>query len=175
MRSNQVVSVVILSSALALTSWSYYGAAFAQTPDSPTTPTVTGVPTVTVPGTPAVVNPEKPSQPAVSVKEVESPAAPSHYTDQAIWALMVSWSLQFLKKKSWFPWLTNLSSERLKTQFGFVTALLTAAGIHFAVTGSMLDGGGAAITISGLSFDALKDLGWQWTAQQTWYKVIVKE
>lgn len=131
-------------------------------------------PVIVVPGTPPEVNPEKPSQPAVSVQEVKSPAAPSHYTDQAIWALMVSFILQYLKKKAWFPLLTDASSARLKAQFGFVTALLTAAGIHFAVTGNILDGG-AAITISGISIDALKDIGWQWASQQAWYQLLVKE
>lgn len=130
-------------------------------------------PIVTVPGNPPSVNPALPTQPAVSVKEVESPAAPSHYTDQAIWALMVSFLLEYLKKKSWFAFLTPESTAKLKAQFGFVAALLTAAGIHFAVTGSVLDGG-AAITISGLSTDALKDVLWQWTAQQAWYRQVVK-
>jgi len=132
-------------------------------------------PIVTVPGSVPQVNPELPSQPAVAVKEVQSPAAPSHYTDQAIWALMVSFFLEFLKQKKWFAFLTPESTERLKTQFGFVAALLTAAGIHFAVTGSVLDGNGAAITISGLSLDAFKDVGWQWASQQAWYRVVVKE
>lgn len=131
-------------------------------------------PVISVPGTPENVNPEKPNQPAVSVKEVTSPAAPSHYTDQAIWAIMVSFVLRYLTKKAWFPFLTEQSSQRLKAQFGFVTALLTAAGIHFAVTGNVLDGG-AAITISGISLDAFKDLAWQWTAQQTAYQMVVKE
>ncbi len=145
----------------------------AQTPEPLGQPTPQS-PIVSVPGTQPAVNPELPSQPAVSVKEVQSPAAPSHYTDQAIWALMVSFVLEYLKKKSWFSFLTPESTARLKAQFGFVTALLTAAGIHFAVTGSVLDGSGAAITISGLSVDAFKDLGWQWAAQEGWYKMLIK-
>ncbi len=132
-------------------------------------------PVVNVPGTPSVVSPNIPSQSAVTVKQAESPAAPSHYGDQAIWALMVSFVLQWLKKSPWFGWITPDSSARLKTQFGFLAAFLTAAGIHFAVSGSMLDGGGAAITMSGLSVNAVKDVAWQWASQQGWYRLLVKE
>jgi hypothetical protein len=142
----------------------------AQTPPQPQSQS----PIVTVPGTPPPVNVSKPNQSAVSVQEVKSPAAPSHYTDQAIWGIMASFVLRYVTKKAWFPWLTEQSSTRLKTQFGFVVAFLTAAGIHFAVSGSVLDGG-AAITVSGLSINAFKDLAWQWTAQQTAYQLVVKE
>lgn len=137
-------------------------------------PQAQGSPIVTVPGTPPVTNPELPSQPAVSVTEVKSPAAPAHYMDQAIWALIVSFFLQFLKKQTWFPMISEESTARLKTQVGFITAVLTAAGIHFAVSGNFLDGG-VAFTVSGVSLDAIKDVGWQWAAQQALYKKIVKE
>lgn len=133
-------------------------------------------PVVVVPGNPAVVNnPEVPSQLAVSVTEAKSPAAPAHYQDQAIWALMVSFMIQWLKKQKWFGWVTEQTSARIKTQFGFIAALVTAAGIHFAVSGSVLDSGGAAITVSGLSLNVLKDIIWQWASQQAWYRLVVKE
>ena len=133
-------------------------------------------PVVQVPGTaPATPAPPIPSQPAVPVTEVKSPAAPAHYSDQAIWALIVSFLLQYLKRAGWFPWLTEASSARLKAQFGFVAALLTAAGVHFAVSGSVFDDGGASITITGFSLAAVKDVVWQWAAQQAWYKLAVKE
>lgn len=133
-------------------------------------------PIVTVPGsTPVARNPEIASQPAVAVTEVKSPAAPEHFSDQALWALMVSFLLQWLKKQPWFGWITPATSARIKTQFGFVAALLTAAGIHFAVSGSILDGGGASITVTGLSINAFKDIAWQWTSQQAWYRMVVKE
>jgi len=135
----------------------------------------TGSPVVSVPGAAPTVNPDLPSQPAVSVREVSSPAAPSHYGDQAIWALMVSFLIQYLKKSPWFGWITPQTSARIQTQFGFVAALLTAAGIHFAVSGSFLDGGGASVTVSGLSINAVKDVAWQWASQQGWYRLIVKE
>jgi hypothetical protein len=132
-------------------------------------------PVVTVPGTPAAVNADIPSQPAVAVKEVASPAAPTNYGDQAIWALMVSFVIQWLKKSSWFQWITPQSSARLQTQFGFLAAFLTTAGIHFAVSGNILEGGGASITVTGISLNAVKDVAWQWAAQQGWYRMLVKE
>ena len=138
-------------------------------------PTSGTSPVVTVPGTPPNVSPEIPSQPAVSVKEVTSPAAPSHYSDQAIWALMVSLLIQWLKKSPWFGWITPATSARIQTQFGFLAAFLTAAGIHFAVSGSILDGGGASLTVTGLSINAFKDVAWQWASQQGWYQLVVKD
>lgn len=133
-------------------------------------------PIVVVPGNPAVVNnPEVASQLAVSVTETKSPAAPAYYQDQALWALMVSFLIQWLKKQKWFGWVTEESTARIKTQFGFLAAIMTTAGIHFAVSGNAFDSGGAAITISGISFNALKDVIWQWAAQQAWYRTVVKE
>jgi hypothetical protein len=132
-------------------------------------------PIVTVPGTTPPVSPSVASQPAVSVTEVKSPAAPAHYGDQALWALMIGLLVQWLKRSPWFGWITPASSARLKTQFGFLAAFLTAAGIHFAVSGSVLDGGGASLTVSGLSLNAFKDVLWQWAAQEGWYRAVIKE
>jgi hypothetical protein len=134
-----------------------------------------GSPVVSVPATIPQPNPAQPQQNAVAVKQVESPAAPSHFGDQAIWALMVSFAIQWLKKSPWFGWITPDSSKRLKAQFGFLAAFLTAAGIHFAVSGSILDGGGASITVTGLSVNAFKDVAWQWASQQGWYRLVVKD
>ncbi len=134
-----------------------------------------GSPVVSVPGAVPQVSADVPQQTAVAVKEVNSPAAPSHFGDQAIWALMVSFLIQWLKKSPWFGWITPESAARLKTQFGFLAAFLTAAGIHFAVSGSLLDGGGASITVTGLSVNAFKDVAWQWASQQGWYQLLVKE
>jgi hypothetical protein len=131
-------------------------------------------PVVTVPGTTPAVSPSVPSQPAVAVTEVKSPAAPAHYTDQAIWALMVTLLLQYLKKTNWFTPFSTATSSRIKSLIGFIAAFLTAAGIHLAVSGNVLDGG-ASITISGVSLNALKDVLWQWASQQAWYRTVVKE
>jgi hypothetical protein len=132
-------------------------------------------PVVTVPGTPQQVSPDVPSQPAVSVKEVSSPAAPANYGSQVIWALAVSLLIQWLKKSPWFGWIRPDTSARIQTQFGFIAACLTTAGIHFAVSGNPLIGDGASITVTGLSINAFKDLAWQWSAQQGWYQLVVKD
>jgi len=133
-------------------------------------------PIVTAAGSPpGPVAPSVPTQQAVAVKEVESPAAPSHATDQAIWALMVSLTMQYLKKAPWFGLLKDSNSSRFKAGVGFAAAVLTAAGIHFAVSGNIFEGGGASITVTGISFNALKDVAWQWASQQGWYRAVVKE
>lgn len=159
--------------ALALVAALALGAgAFAQ--QSPQTQ-APGSAVVSVPATIPETNPAQPTQNAVAVKQVESPAAPSHASDQAIWALMVSLAIQYLKKAPWFGLLSDSSSSQLKSAIGFAAALLTAAGIHLAVSGSVFDGGGASITVTGLSVNAFKDLAWQWAAQQGWYRAVVKE
>jgi hypothetical protein len=149
--------------------------ASAQLQPNPPQTQPAGSAVVNVPATIPAPNPEQATQKAVAVKEVESPAAPSHATDQAIWALMVSLLIQYLKKAPWFGLLNDDSSQRLKAGVGFAAALLTAAGIHFAVSGSIFEGGGASITVTGLSLNAFKDLAWQWAAQQGWYRAVVKE
>jgi hypothetical protein len=146
--------------------------AFAQQAPQPQAP---GSPVVSVPATIPQPNPNQPQQNAVAVKQVESPAAPSHASDQAIWALMVSLVIQYLKKAPWFGLLSDSSSSQLKSAVGFFAALLTAAGIHLAVSGSVFDGGGASITVTGLSLNAFKDVAWQWASQQGWYRAVVKE
>jgi hypothetical protein len=163
---------VILAAALVLGLGS---TAVAQLQPNAPQPQAPGSPVVSVPATIPAPNPEQAQQNAVAVKEVESPAAPSHATDQAIWALMVSLLIQYLKKAPWFTLLSDQTSQRVKSFVGFAAAFLTAAGIHFAVSGSIFDGGGASITVTGLSFNAFKDLAWQWAAQQGWYRAVVKE
>lgn len=135
--------------------------------------TTVEVPVTAVPGRTAVPGPGVPSQPAVQVTTVPSPASPQHAPEQIMWALVASYLLQYLKKSKWFSFLTPESTGRLQAQCGFLVALLTAAGIHFSITGNVMDGSGAAFTITGLSFDALKDVGFQWASQQGWYDLIV--
>lgn len=132
-------------------------------------------PVVNVPGTVSPATPTQQSQPAVPVAQVTSPAAPAHFEEQALWAIMISFVIQWLKKSTWFGWITTQSPARLQTQFGFLAAVLTAAGVHFAVAGSFLDNNGVSFTVTGLSVTAFKDIAWQWAAQQTAYRVVVKE
>ena len=132
------------------------------------------VPITEVPGAARTVPEGQPSQPAVPITTIPGPASPQHVPEQVMWALAASYALRYLTHKGWLSFLTPESSKRVKAFCGLLVATCTAAGIHFAVTGSILDGGGAAITISGVSWDALKDIGWQWVSQQAWYDGLVK-
>lgn len=131
-------------------------------------------PVTTVPGTIAPPAPGAPTVPAVVTTTVPSPASPQNPADQVMWALAMSYALRYILKKKWFSFLNEDSIGRTKAFAGFLVAALTAAGIHFAVNGSPFDGQGASVTITGLSFDALKDVGFQWVSQQGWYELIVK-
>jgi hypothetical protein len=102
-----------------------------------------------------------------------SPALPTHAPDQVMWALIASYLMEYLKNANWFALLKQESSDKLKAQFGFLFAVLTAAGVHFAVTGSFLDGSGATVTVTGLSATVIKDVAFQWASQQGWYDLIV--
>lgn len=117
-------------------------------------------------------SPNVPATAAVPVQQVPSPAAPSHAEEQVLWALIVSYAIQYAKKSPLVPFLNEESTGRLKAIVGFVAAVATAAGIHFAVTGSVLDGGGAAVTITGISLDGVKDVVFQWAAQQGWFDLL---
>lgn len=133
-------------------------------------------PIVTVPGTvPTPQTADRPSQAAVPVKEVPSPAAPSNMPESIGWALGAAYVLEYLKKTGWFTFLTDASTGRAKAVFGFVTAFLTAAGIQFAVSGSILDAGGASVTFTGITLIGIKDVLFQWVAQQGWYDLVVKK
>lgn len=128
----------------------------------------------TVPGTVQPAAPGAPSQTAVAVTTVPSPASPQNPSDQIMWALAMSYALRFLTQKGWLSFLTPTSTTRIKTLCGFLVAAGTAAGIHFVVNGSPLAGAGASITVTGLSLDAFKDIGFQWVSQQGWYDLVVK-
>lgn len=133
-------------------------------------------PTVEVPGTiPTPASPDRPSQEAVPVKEVPSPAAPSNMPESVGWALGAAYVLQYLKKSQQFKFLTDSSTARAKALFGFVAAFLTAAGIQFTVSGSLFDAGGASVTATGITLIGIKDVLFQWIAQQGWYDLVVKD
>jgi hypothetical protein len=141
-----------------------------QAQDQPRTTTTP--PIAQVPG--SVPTPAKESTPAVVTTTIPSPASPTHVPEQVIWALAMSYVMQFLKKQKWFPLLTEQSTANVQAGFGFLVALATAAGIHIAVSGSVLDGSGLSFSITGLTVDAIKDVGFQWVAQQGWYDALVK-
>lgn len=131
-------------------------------------------PVVEVPGSiPTSTTNDRPSQSAVPVKEVPSPAEPSNPQAALGWALGSAYVIEYLKKKKWFTFITPESTNRAKAIFSFLAAAVTAAGIQFAVSGSFLDAGGASVTITGITFTGIKDVLFQWIAQQGWYDAFV--
>lgn len=141
-----------------------------QTPAPATSQAVT-----TVPGTIQPPAEGAPGQKVVAVTTVPSPAAPQNPVDQIVWAAAASYLIQMIKKWQWFTGITEASASRTKAIFSFCVAVCTAAGIHLVVNGNPLDAAGATLTISGLSFDAFKDIGFQWLSQQVWYDGLVKK
>lgn len=146
----------------------------AEAPAGPVVAPATNPPQVPVAGTPATVAPGSPSTPAVVTTTVPNPAAPSHAMEQAEWALAMAFLFQAVKKTRWITVVSPETSARAQAVIGAVLAAVTAAGIHFAVSGNILDGG-VNISVTGVSIDALKDVGWQWVCQQAWYQKVVKE
>ena len=160
----------------ALVGWSGVSLARLSAQPPPQGPSVEQptLPITEVPGAVRTVTEGQPSQPAVSVTTIPGPVEPQHVQAQIIWALAASYVLRYLTKKGWLSFLNEESTARVKAGCALLMAVMTAAGIHFAVSGSILDQGGAAITISGVSWDALKDVGFQWVSQQAWYDGLVK-
>ncbi len=134
--------------------------------------TTTTPPIANVPGTLPI--PATTTTPAVITTTVPSPASPTHVPEQVIWALAMSYVMEWLKKQAWFPLLSAETSANMQAAFGFLVATVTAAGIHIAVQGSVMDPTGLSFSITGLTFDAIKDVGFQWVAQQAWFDTVVK-
>lgn len=161
-----IVAVVLLYSLPLL------GQTAATTPATAQSPSAT---VTSVPGQIVQPAPGTPTQSAIAVTTVPSPAAPQNPLAQVMWAGAMSYVLRYLTKKKWFPVLTPESESRFKAQVGFVVALGTAAGIHLAVNGSFFSHDGMSLSVAGLSFDVVKDVGFQWLSQQAWYDIVVKK
>jgi hypothetical protein len=163
----------VLAAALALAMYAY-GTPLMRAQDATpqSAPTSSGSPVVQVPGSaPAAA---KESVPAVATTTIPSPASPTHVPEQVMWALAMSYVMEWLKKQKWFLLLTPTTDANMQAFFGFIVATATAAGIHIAVQGSVLDGSGLSFSITGLTLDAIKDVGFQWVSQQGWYDALVK-
>lgn len=76
--------------------------------------------------------------------------------------------MQWLKKASWFPWLTEQSDRANKAVAAFMAAI-AAVGIHYTY-----DAPTATLTFTGISFAALGHGLWHWlqsyAVQETIYK-----
>ncbi len=160
---------LLLVVAFLVAAYAYSSPMRAQEQQPKTTPA--GTPVTQVPGTlPVLV---KESTPAVVTTTVPSPASPSHYPEQIMWAAAMAYLIEWLKKQTWFP-MSKATPANLQATFGFVVALLTAAGIHIAVTGNLLSDSGLSFSVTGLTADAIKDIGFQWVSQQGWYDALIK-
>ena len=132
-------------------------------------------PVTSVPGSIQPPAPGAPTQPAVAVTSVPSPASPQNPSDQIMWALAMSYALRYITIKGWLKFLSVDSEPRVKAFCSFIVAAATAAGIHMAVNGSFFSTGGVGLSITGLSMNAFKDIGFQWVSQQGWYDLVVKK
>jgi hypothetical protein len=156
--------------AVLIAGYAYVGRPALAQDQTPTT-TSTGAPLVQVPGTPPPVVTKSTS--AIVTTSIPSPASPTHVPEQVMWALAMSYVMEWLKKQTWFP-LSAETPAKLQALAGFLLATATAAGIHIAVQGSVLDGAGLSFSVTGLTMDAIKDVGFQWVSQQGWYDALVK-
>jgi hypothetical protein len=76
--------------------------------------------------------------------------------------------LQWLKKASWFPWLTA-EGEKAKHAFAVLAAALTAIGIHYnydAATGTLM--------ITGITVAAIGHGLWHWLQSYAFQEVLYK-
>lgn len=90
------------------------------------------------------------------------------FTSSAIVVFLLEW----LKKQSWFTWLTEESTKRVKKAFALVFAVLSVAGIGYVYN---LEAG--TLTITGLTLTgiltALLEVVKQYIMQKLVYKVAL--
>jgi len=73
--------------------------------------------------------------------------------------------IQWLKKSSWFPWLSDESSKVSLRIVSGLTAFATAAGLHWTYN----DG---TLTITGLTLMAVATALWAWLKQMVFNELI---
>lgn len=87
-------------------------------------------------------------------------------------AAIVVFLLEWLKKQSWFTWLTDESTKRVKAAFSLVFGVLAVAGIGYAYTPDT-----GTLTITGITFTgialALFEVIKQYVTQKFIYKLAV--
>ena len=81
-------------------------------------------------------------------------------------------SLEWLKKQSWFPFVT-LDNARLNRAFAMFAAFVAAIGLHFT-----FDTDAGVLTITGLTLTNIAHTSWAWVQQyaiqQASYKGLIK-
>jgi len=91
--------------------------------------------------------------------------------DQISSAAIVVFILEWLKKQSWFTWLTDESTKRVKAVFSLVFGVLAVAGVGYVWTPDA-----HTLTITGLSLTtivvALFEVIKQYVTQKFIYKLV---
>lgn len=92
-------------------------------------------------------------------------------TEQATIAVITTYVFQWIKKSSWFPWLT-MNSQKLNRILGVVVAFAASIGVvaTFDHTAGVLTVTG--LTMAGLGHGVARFIQ-QWVMQQTAYKVVI--
>ena len=95
--------------------------------------------------------------------------------DQVGVSVLVVGVLQWLKRQTWFPWITE-HTDGLNRAVALAAAFLTSAGFQFAIDGGWQTGGTLTITIPSLTviFSFLLHAAAQGGIQETLYRVAVK-
>jgi hypothetical protein len=76
-------------------------------------------------------------------------------------------AIQWLKKASWFPWLSDTSSKFVLRLTSFATAFAAAAGIHFTYSA---DAG--TLAVSGLTVATILPALWAWLKQIVFNELV---
>lgn len=103
------------------------------------------------------------------------PTPQNHIPETVGWGLVVSYLYQWAKNSKRIPLFDHEWTRATQARVGAIIAVLSAVGIHFSITGDFLDsaGPGATLTITGLTFNSVKDVALAWASQQAWYDLVV--
>lgn len=86
-----------------------------------------------------------------------------------VWAYLASRWWQWLKQHPRVTFISNDLSARAQTAWSVLLALATAAGLHVT-----FDSTAGVLTVTGLTWLALKEAVRQWACQQIVYHAVVK-
>jgi hypothetical protein len=94
---------------------------------------------------------------------------PNLLVDQLGSAAVVVFLLEWLKKQSWFIWLTDESTKRVKWLFSLVFGALAVAGIGYVWTPSE-----GTLLVTGLTLTGIATALWHYIVQIVSQKVIYR-
>jgi hypothetical protein len=76
-------------------------------------------------------------------------------------------AIQWLKKSSWFPWLSDTSSKLALRGTSLLTAFAAAAGIHFTFSAEA-----GTLAVSGLTVATILPALWAWLKSMVFNELI---